>query len=179
MKMVLDDNDKLDRRVKFFDEKTEELIMYIDYPTDECVWCFESSNEIIIDENSELYEPLKYLMSQQYTFDEDAVLKNSKTDNELVWYSDCYYDPDNSWSRDSVSYLTIDFDGKVFKLKCRKPLDDIIERKLKYHCIVFSPIGNGVYAQNNKTGSTLQTDFVLGVYRKLLSKNLERTRHKD
>ena len=155
------------KRVSFLNENNER-VMYIDYPCDECVWCFESSDEIIISEDSELFGPLKTIMSSNYAFYDDSILKNSKSSNKLVWYSDCYYDPDNSWSRDNVSFLTIEFDGQVFKLRCKKPLDDTFYRKIQYHCIVFSPLGNGQYTRNVATGATLQDDFVINVYYKLL-----------
>ena len=51
-------------RIEFWNENTNEIVMYIDYPTDECIWFFYDSNEITITDDMELFEPLKQLMSQ-------------------------------------------------------------------------------------------------------------------
>ena len=55
-------------------------------------------------------------------------------------------------------------------LKCTKPLDDIIDRGTKSHVIGFSPLGNGKYTKNIESGLTLQDDFVIMVYQKLLKR---------
>ena len=156
-------------KISFYDDSDNET-MYIDYPSDECVWYFNSSEVATITEDSALFEPIKNIMLQQYEFDNNEVLHNYKNDNKLVWYSDCYYNPDDEWSRNSVSYLTIDYVDGVFKLKCTKPLDEMIDRKVKTHIIGFSPLGNGKQAINIKTGLTLQDDFVLMIYQELLKK---------
>ena len=156
-------------RIVFLDDNNNE-IMYIDYPTDECFWFFYNSEVITITENDELFPLLKSIIEQEYEFNSCSVMKNYKDNNKLVWYSDCYYDPDEEWSVKSVSYLTIEYIDGVFKLKCTKPLDEIINRKNKTHVIAFSPLGNGEYAKNVKTGLTLQDEFVLNVYKKLLTK---------
>lgn len=93
-------------KISFLDNSDNE-IMYIDYPTDECIWYFSSSDVVTITKDMDLFELLKKLMSQQYEFDNNEVLKSYKDDNVLVWYSDCYYNPDDEWSINSVSYLTI------------------------------------------------------------------------
>lgn len=154
-------------KVSFFDNSDNE-IMYIDYPTDECIWYFNNSEVITITKDMELFELLKALMSQQYEIDKNEILHSYKNNNKLVWYSDCYYNPDDEWSRNSVSYLTIEYVNGVYKMKCTKPLDEIIDRKNKSHVIVFSPLGNGRYAKNIETGMTLQDDFVQQVYQKLI-----------
>ena len=156
-------------RIVFLDDNNNE-IMYIDYPTDECFWFFYNSEVITITKDMELFELLKGIMSEQYIFNEEETLKCSKSNNKLIWYSDCYYDPDNEWSRNIVSYLTIEYLDEVFTLKCTKPLDKIIDRKNKTHLIAFSPLRNGKYAKNIKSGLTLQDEFVLNVYKKLLTK---------
>ena len=158
-------------RIEFWDEETNKIIMYIDYSTDECIWYFSDSNEITITNDMELFEPIKELMSQQYIFNDDGVLKDCKDNNKLIWYSDCYYNPDNEWSRDSVSYLTIECIDGGFTLKCIKPLDNMIDRASSLHVIAFSPLGNGKYTKNIESGLTLQDDFVINVYQKLLKEN--------
>ena len=165
-------------RIEFWNESTNEIVMDIDYSTDECIWYFKDSNEIIITDDMEIFEPLKQLMSQQYIFNEDEILKSYKNHNKLVWYSDCYYNPDDEWNRNSVSYLIIEYIDDIFKIKCIKPLDEMINRKDKSHVIVFTPLGNGKYTKNIKTGLTFQDEFVINVYQKLLQKEKVRELHK-
>ena len=164
-------------KISFFDNDDNE-IMYIDYPTDECIWYFNNSEVITITEDMELFELLKALMSQQYEFDKNEILHSCKNNNKLVWYSDCYYNLDDEWSINSVSYLTMEFIDGIYKLKCTKPLDEIIDRKNKSHVIGFSPLGNGRYAKNIETGLTLQDNFVQQVYQKLLKNEKVRKLHK-
>ena len=164
-------------KISFYDDSDNET-MYIDYSSDECVWYFNSSEVATITEDSALFEPIKNIMLQQYEFDNNEVLYSYKDDNKLVWYSDCYYNPDDEWSINSVSYLVIEFIDGVYKLKCTKPLDEIIDRKNKSHVIGFSPLGNGRYAKNIETGLTLQDDFVQQVYQKLLKNEKVRKLHK-
>lgn len=154
--------------IEFWNEEKNEKVMYIDYSTDECAWYFHDSSEITITKDMELFELLKALMSQQYEIDKNEILYSYKNNNKMIWYSDCYYNPDDEWSINSVSYLTIEYVNGVYKMKCTKPLDEIIDRKNKSHVIVFSPLGNGRYAKNIETGLTLQDDFVQQVYQKLL-----------
>ena len=165
-------------RIEFWDEETNKVIMYIDYPTDECIWYFSDSNEITVTDYMELFELIKQLMLQQYIFNDDEVLKSYKNNNKLVWYSDCFYNPDDEWSRNSVSYLTIEYIDGIFKIKCTKPIDEMINRKDKSHVIGFSPLGNGKYAKNIESGLTLQDDFVINVYQELLKKKKVKELHK-
>ena len=157
-------------RIEFINVDTNEMVMYIDYTTDECIWYFNNSELITITKDMYLFELLKNIISQQYKFNEDEILKSYKSDNKLIWYSDCYFNPDDEWSRNSVSYLTIEYIDGVFKLKCTKPLDNMIDRKEKSHVIAFSPLGNGKYTKNIESGLTLQDDFVIMVYQKLLKR---------
>ena len=165
-------------RIEFINVDTNEMVMYIDYPTDECIWYFNNSELITITKDMDLFELLKNIISQQYKFNEDEILKSYKSDNKLIWYSDCYFNPDDEWSRNSVSYLTIEYIDGVFKLKCTKPLDNMIDRKEKSHVIAFSPLGNGKYTKNIESGLTLQDDFVIMVYQELLKKEKVKELHK-
>ena len=92
------------------------------------------------------------------------ILRSYKEDNTIVWYSDCYYNPDDDWSIKSVSYLTIEYIDNTFKVWCTKPLDEVIDREQKFHCICFSPCGNGKYAKNNSNGLMLQDDFIFEAF---------------
>ena len=158
-------------RIEFWNEETNKIIMYIDYSTDECIWYFSNGNEIIITEDMILFEPLKEIMNNEYSFNEQEVLKSYKNNNELVWYSDCYYNPDDEWSRNSVSYLSIIYKNNVMKVRCINPLDKFLDKNDVSHIIAFSPLGNGKFAKNIDTGLTLQDDFVINVYQKLLKEN--------
>lgn len=153
-----------------FNEDDNNEIMYMDYSSDECVWCFNTNDVITITEDMELFEMLKYIMVQKYTFSDGEGLKSYKNENKLLWYSDCYYDPEDEWSLKSVSYLNIEYIDNSFKIWCVKPLDEMIKRQQQFHCICFSPLGNGKYTQNNLTGETLQDDFVAKVYQPLLNR---------
>lgn len=157
-------------RIEFWNEETNEMIMYIDYPTDECIWYFNNREVITITKDMDLFELLKNIISQQYEFNEKEILNSYKNDNKLIWHSDCYFNPDDEWSRNSVSYLTIDYENDIIKLKCTKLMDKLIDRKNKSHLIVFSPLGNGKFARNIRSGLTLQDEFVLMVYQELLKK---------
>ena len=165
-------------RIEFINEDANEMVMYIDYLADECIWYFNNSELITITKDMDLFESLKNIMSQQYRFNEDENLKSCKSNNKLIWYSDCYYNPDDEWSRNSVSYLTIEYIDGVFILKCTKPLDSMINRKEKSHVIAFSPLGNGKYTKNIESGLTLQDDFVIMVYQELLKREKVKELHK-
>ena len=158
-------------RIEFWNEDANEMVMYIDYPTDECIWCFYSDDIITLTEDMEIFKSIKQLMLQQYVFNDDEILRSYKDDNKLVWYSDCYYNPDDEWSRNNVSFLIIIYENPVIKLKCINPLDKIMDRKNRSHVIAFSPLGNGKYTKNVRTGMTLQDDFVVCVYQELLKHN--------
>lgn len=102
-------------RISFYDDNEKE-IMYIDYLIDELVWYFNSDNVVTITEDMELFKMINFLMSQQYIFNNEETLKSYKNDNKLVWYSDCYYNPNDEWNIKSVSYLNIEYIDNSFKL---------------------------------------------------------------
>ena len=165
-------------KIEFWNVETNEIVMYIDYLADECIWYFKDGSEITLTEGMELFEPIKELMLQQYTICDSGVLISYKDKDKLVWFSDCYYDPDDKWSRNSVSYLTIVYESNIIRLNCIKPLDKMLERKDKSHVIVFSPLGNGKSTKNVNSGMTLQDDFVTKVYQELLKKEKVKELHK-
>lgn len=156
--------------IEFWNEEKNEKVMYIDYSTDECAWYFHDSSEITITKDMELFGLLENIMRQQYRFNNDELLLNYKDNNKLVWYSDCYYNPDDEWSINNVSCLTINYLNGTFILKCIKPLNDIFGKIDCPNIIVFSPLGNGKYAKNINSGLTLQDDIVMMVYQELLKK---------
>ena len=158
------------KTVYFYDEDENE-IMHIDYSIDECIWYFNSSNVIKITEDMELYNLLDVFMKQNYVFGKE-LLQNYKDNNKLIWYSDCYYNPDDKWSVDSVSCLNIEKKDNCFNIWCTKKLDEKINRRNKTYSIILSPLGNGTYSKNCNTNCTLQDDFVVFIYQQLLSKKL-------
>ena len=164
----------LDKAIYFYDESGIE-IMHLDFSTDECIWFFESNNILKVTPDTELHSVLDCFMQQEYRF-ATSMLQNAKDQNSLVWYSDCYYDPDDEWSVDSVSCLHIEKKDDNYNLWCTKALDEKFERRHKDYCICFSPCGNGNYSQNLATGSTLQTDFVTMVYQPLLQKEKQKSK---
>jgi len=164
MKKIIDG-----KTIRFYDSNDNE-IMYMNHSTDECIWYFQTDSIISIEEDTELYSLLESFMNESYEFSDD-ILKSSKDKNRLVWYSDCYYNPDDEWSIASVSVLNIKREDSCFKIWCSKRLDELIDRKNKTYGICFSPAGNGKYSRNISTGLTLQDDFVTHIYQLLLKKN--------
>ena len=158
-----------DTMICFYDN--DELTMYIDYSMDECVWCFNTDKIIKITKDMELYWLLDSFMNEDYIFGDDEILKCYKDKNKLVWYSDCYYDPDNEMSISMVSKLNVERKDGYFNIWCTKELDKIINRNTKTYVVSFSPSFNGRYTRNINSGLTLQDDFVILIYLKLLSKN--------
>ena len=104
------------KTIYFYDELDIE-IMYIDYSTDECIWYFNTDKVININKDMELYKILDNFMKNNYIFANDILL-NYKDDNKLVWYSDCYYNPFDEWSVDSVSCLNIERKNDSFNIWC-------------------------------------------------------------
>lgn len=156
------------KKILFYDENGNEK-MCIDYPCDECTWYFSSNEVLTITPDMHLYHALLKLMQNDYHFEENTKLKDYKDDTYLRWFSDCSYNPDDDWSCAEVSYLNISFEDEVFKVWCVKPLDKLVNRPRKFHLIAFSPLGNGKFSMNEKTGQTFQTEFVTDVYYELLN----------
>ena len=77
-------------RIEFWNEETNEMIMYIDYPCDECIWYFNNSEAITITKDMKLFELLKNIMSQQYKFSNDEVLKSYKNNNSFKKSNNSY-----------------------------------------------------------------------------------------
>ena len=156
-----------DNSIYFYDECDRE-IMYMDYSKDDCIWYFYLK-DIIVTRDMELFDLLDNFMKQDYIFSKE-ILQCYKDKDKLVWYSDCYYNPDNEFSIASVSCLKIEKMNNFFRIECNKKLDEIIERSSKSYGICFSPLGNGRYAKNRNTDSTLQDDFVINVFQPLVCK---------
>ena len=101
MKKVVDN-----KTIYFYNDEDYE-IMNMDHSIDECTWYFYSDDVILVTPDMELFDRLDVFMNQDYMFP-NSVLLNYKDKNRLVWYSDCYYNPDDEWSIESVSCLNIE-----------------------------------------------------------------------
>jgi hypothetical protein len=97
-------------------------------------------------------------MSSQYTFSNDGLC--SKSQNEIIWFSDGYCDIDDKESTDRVNRLIIKKDYDSFKIRAINPLLSKLGIDKKMYTITFSPAGNGQYAKNINTGTTFQDDMV-------------------
>lgn len=153
-------------KITYLGEENNELF-YIDYSFDECIWCFNTNQKITIEQSSELYDVLNEFMINNYTFYENE-LGDYKDDNKLVWHSDCYYNPDDRLSVMDVSTLFIEKNNDAYIIWCEKPIDKLLNKITNFFVIGFSPLGNGRYNSNLETGATLQDDFVIQVYQKIL-----------
>ena len=156
-------------KITFYIDDDEKMVM--DFYSDEFIWLFKDSNVVSITKDMELYSLFNYILNQDYNFSNDTILKDYKDKDTLIWYSDCYYNPDDEWSKNNVSFLTIKKVNDEFQVFCTKTLDDIINRKNENHTICFSTAGNGKHAININTGTTLQDDIVINIYQYLLSNN--------
>ena len=161
MRKVVENNN-----IYFYDNNDCE-IMYMDHSLDECIWYFYSDDVILVTPDMELYSVLDNFMNQGYIFG-DELLKNYKDKNKLIWYSDCYYNPDDEWSVESVSCFNIERIDNYFNVWCTKKLDERINRTNKTYSIAFAPLMNGVFSRNINTGLTLQDDVVTLIYQPLL-----------
>lgn len=158
-----------DKTICFFDNEDKE-IMYLDYSCDECIFGINTSEKIIISKDMELYPLLEEFMKQDYVFGNEE-LQNKKSDKKLIWYSDCYYNPDDELSISSVSCLNIEQKEDYFEIWCTKKINEILKRKTNRYVVAFSPCGNGNYSKNKESGLTLQDDFVTMIYYNLMNKN--------
>ena len=144
---------------------------------DEFVWFFRDSDVVSVTKDMELYHLLDHLLSQKYTFSNSTLLRDYPDSDRILWYSDCYYNPDDDLSVKGISFLTIRRAKEEIQLFCTKPLDEIIKREKKYHAISFSTGGNGKFSRNHETGATFQDDFVQNVYYRLLDSNKVKKRN--
>ena len=65
-------------------------------------------------------------MNNNYSFSNDE-LENYKDKKTLIWYSDCYYNPDDEWSLASVSCLHIEKTENAIVVWPTKKLDEMRE----------------------------------------------------
>lgn len=134
---------------------------------------YVNTKEVIeINNDNEIYECLNEIFKMQYDFGYNR-LNDIKTNSLLVWHSDCYYNPNDIISVSSLSCLHIKLEDGIYKLWCDKEINKLLNLDIEEFCIGFSPCGNGRYARNIKTGSTLQDDFVIKLYQRLFLESLK------
>lgn len=154
-------------KIKFYDGEKE--ILSLGFIADEFILTINTDGIIEINENEELYEYLNDIFMQNYDFGENF-LNDNKTEQELIWHSDGYYNPDDIWSIKALNCLHITFNGEKYNMWCENEIDKQFNRKRSQYYISFSPAGNGKYAKNTNTGCSLQDDFVVDLYQKLFQK---------
>jgi hypothetical protein len=155
MKLVRNYDEK---NIALFDENNNQMLE-LRFWADEFVWTIYSSKEIILTRDDELfYDNLNSIMNSQYIFSNDRLC--SKSQNEIIWFSDGYCDIDDKESTDRVNRLIIKKDGDSFKIRAVNPFLSKSGIDKEMYTIIFSPAGNGQYTKNINTGTTFQDDMV-------------------
>lgn len=143
--------------------------MKLEFNADEFCWIF-NTNEIINitrDLDSDFYDGLDRIMNNQYRFEFPEKL-TYKTNDKLCWYSDLAGDIEDETITDSCSRLNIKLEDGIFKIWAEKPIYIKYKSNINYHCIVFSPGGNGQGAIDIQSGHNLQDDIVINLFSNIL-----------
>lgn len=159
-----------DNKISFYDGDKE--LMSLKFVGADFTIYIYTKEVVEINNDNEIYECLNEIFKMQYDFGYNH-LNDVKTSSLLVWHSDCYYNPDDIISVSSLSTLHIKFENGIYKLWCDKEINKLLNLNIDKFCIGFSPCGNGRYARNIKTGSTLQDDFVIKLYQRLFLESLK------
>ena len=152
-----------------FDEETGKLYFYKDgldlimemgFVVDEFYFTIYTDKKIVLTKDNvdpKFYSILDNFMKNNYKF---GNTKSSKTSTHFKWYSDCYWDIDNDPNLLLVPHLEIESKEESIEIQAYN------NRYLNMvdSCICFSTSGNGQYAVNEETGTTLQDDFVINIY---------------
>lgn len=154
----------------FYDDNDNE-VMRIGFPGSDCWWDFRSARPVVITKDMELYDLLMNLMRQDYDIPSEQTFVPKKTKDELLWYSDCYCNPDDPRSVEAVSRLTIHIVEDVIILQCLNDSFDKIGKTNQLRGVGFGCCGNGSrIAINKKTGHDFGYDFILKVNNPLQKK---------
>ena len=159
--------DTINNKIIFVDNNIE--IMQLGFTADEFCWVI-NTNEIINithDLDSDFYNGLKKIMNSDYRFEFPKAL-TYKENNKLSWYSDSAGNIEDENVTNNCSRLNINLDGEIFKIWAEKPIYVKYNLSKKYHCIVFSPGGNGQGAKNVEFGSNFQDEIVLNLFLNIL-----------
>ena len=144
----------------FYDENSNE-VMSIGFPGSDCWWFFKSATPVVITKDMELYDLLINFMSQSYGIPKEQAFVAKKTEDTLIWYSDCYCEPDNPNSVESVGRLAVNVFEDVIILQCFNDLFDKRGLINQMRGVGFGCCGNGArLARNKNTGMQLGDDFI-------------------
>lgn len=144
-------------------------IMKLGFTEDEFCWVI-NTNEIINitrELDSDFYYGLERIMKNKYKFEFPKKL-TYKENNKLCWYSDSAGNIEDENITDSCSRLNIEVVDGVFKVWAEKPIFIKYNLDRKYHCIVFSPGGNGQGTVNIKSGYNFQDEIVMNLFLNIL-----------
>lgn len=139
-------------------DKNNNLLIEQTFFADEFIWYVYGNVEITKEENELFYEELNKIMNSQYIFQLNTI--SSKTNNKIIWLSDQYCDIENEESLNKINRLIIEKKNDKFIIYVENPFLNNMNIKKEFYVISFSPLGNGFYSKNFKTGSTFQDDII-------------------
>ena len=156
-------NDKI---VELLNEN-DELVLEQQFHADEFIWVVRSKEPIILhrENNETFYDELSQIMNNDYIF--QSGVPSLKTQNKLVWFSDQYCDLEDEDSIRRINRLVIERLEDTFTISVSNPFLEELNIKRSTSVIAFSPLFNGYFSRNTKTGLTLQDDMAV-IYQKLL-----------
>ena len=155
--------------ISIYKDGTE--IMILKFIADEFCWIINTEEKIEISRglNIDFYNALKIIMDNEYEFgypDNLTYINN----NQLCWYSDMYGDIEDELVTEKCSRLMIKIEYDNFKIWAEKPSDKKCGITKVFHCITFSPGGNGQMAKNIKTGCNFQDEVVIKLFIDIINK---------
>lgn len=145
----------------------DKIIIQMYYVGDEFVWILHSKN-IVINNDSELYNELCNIMNNNYIFQDN--IPSFKKFDMLVWLSDQYCDVDDIESINRVNRFIIKKLNDSFLISVSNPFCEENNINKNSYLVSFSPLFNGFYSRNLDSGLTLQDDFCM-MYHNLLNMN--------
>lgn len=156
-------NDKI---VELLDENGN-LLLEQQYHADEFLWVIRTKEPIILhrENNETFFDELNEIMNNDYIF--QTGIPSQKTKNKLVWLSDQYCNLEDEDSLRRINRLVIERLEDKFTISVSNPFLEELNIKKSISVIAFSPLFNGYFSRNTKTGLTLQDDMAV-IYQKLL-----------
>lgn len=160
---MISTNDKI---VELLDENGN-LLLEQQYQADEFLWVIRTKEPIILhrENNESFFDELNEIMNNDYIF--QTGIPSQKTKNKLVWLSDQYCDLEDEDSLRRINRLVIERLEDTFTISVSNPFLEELNIKRSISVIAFSPLFNGYFSRNTKTGLTLQDDMAV-IYQKLL-----------
>lgn len=144
-------------KLELYDEDIK--LVEVKFIADELVWIVYTNEPIIINKEVDLflYDNLEKLMSNHYLFFSNL---SSKSESEIIWFSDGYCDLSNEEETDTINRLVIKKDEDNYIIRVTNPYFIKSNITRVYNVVSFSPLGNGIWSQNIDTGMTFQDDMV-------------------